>query len=163
MVFIKNNECNVHSKIGGSFRFMLILCFPENKTGSYINFCSKNAVGLILEGCFIFFMFQSLHLFKYSHVIFFWLLHDGGGQGFTSLRLILSVVKNHTRAYFQIKSYFWGNRIDKHSCDYRLKCYNAFRCLEIHLLTSWYFSLSIPLLLHNKHFLKSKFIKPSCN
>ena len=59
----------------------LLPCFPENKTGSYINFCSKNALGLIFRGCFIFFM-CNLCLFRYSHVIF-WLLHNGGGRAFT--------------------------------------------------------------------------------
>ena len=57
-------------------------CFPKNKTRTYINFCSENAVGVIFRGCFIFFMYNNIHLFKYSHVIFFWLLHNGGGRGF---------------------------------------------------------------------------------
>ena len=56
-----------------------LLCFPENKTGSYINFCSKNALGFIFRGCFIFVMYNHLHLFKYRHEILFWLLHKCGG------------------------------------------------------------------------------------
>ncbi|XP_078250400.1 uncharacterized protein LOC110087787 [Pogona vitticeps] len=48
-----------------------------------INFCSKNALGLIFRGCFIFFTYNNLQLFKCNHVIFFWLLHNGGGRAFT--------------------------------------------------------------------------------
>ena len=49
---------------------------PENKTGSYINFCSKKHIRAYFQGVFYFFMYNHLHLFKYSHVIFFRLLRN---------------------------------------------------------------------------------------
>ena len=88
-----------------------LLCFLENKTGSYINFCSKNALGLIFRGCFI---LQSCHLqvatqgwkagFHLTRAYF-------GGRG---RAYMMSILKYHIR----VRSYFWGNRVrSKVNCN----------------------------------------------
>ena len=63
-------------------------------------------------------MYSYLNLFKYSHVVLFWLLHNGGGQGFLltgayfwGRAYITSILKNHTSAYFQVRSYFRENKV----------------------------------------------------
>ena len=103
----KKSEVNGHTVFSPKIRQRLILIFAL-----------KNTLLLVFMGCFIFFMYNNLHLFKYSHVIFFWLLHNSGGRGFTELGLIFgsrayitSTLKNHTRAYFQVRSYFRENRV----------------------------------------------------
>ena len=61
---------------------------------------------------------QHSNLFKYNNVIF-WLLHNGGGWGLFDLTgaylggraYTTSILKNHTRAYFHVRSYFRGNRV----------------------------------------------------
>ena len=73
----------------------------------YINFCSKNALGLIFKGCFV---LQSWHILVAAQ---WWRagLHltraylGGGGRAY-----ITSILKNHTRAYFEVRSYFRGNK-----------------------------------------------------
>ena len=46
------------------------------------------------------------------------MLHNGGEWGFHLTKAyfggrayIMSILKNHTRAYFQVRSYFQGNRV----------------------------------------------------
>ena len=105
-------KCYTNTRQLGSLT--ALSCFPKNKTGSYINFCSKNAVGLIFRGFFphvhqsTFIQILSCHLllvaaqwwragFHFTEA-YFW------GRAY-----IMSVLKNHTRAYFQVRSYFRGN------------------------------------------------------
>ena len=79
-----------------------IPCFPENKTGSYINFCSKK--GLIFKGCFIFFMYIPITFIQIQschHLLVaaqWWMVRFYlTGAYFGGRAHITSILKNHTR------------------------------------------------------------------
>ena len=76
------SSCRIDFIYSLAFSPFLIPCFAENKSLSYINFFSKNALGPIFWICLIFTyfpnyklyinLFSSKHLLKYSHFIIFW-------------------------------------------------------------------------------------------
>ena len=107
---------------------MLLLCFPENKTGPYINFCSKNALGLIFRGFSphvqqsTFIQIQSCHLLLVAA--------QGWRASFHSTRTyfggracMTSIMKNRTRAYFQ------GNRMGVVPPTPRIHCTSFFHSI----------------------------------
>ena len=67
----------------------------------------KNAVGLIFRGCFI---LQLCHLLLVAAQGWRAGFHLTGAY-FWGRAYITSILKNHTRAYFQVRSYFRGNRV----------------------------------------------------
>lgn len=78
---------------------MHISCFTENKTRSYNNFCSKRG---IIKGCFIF-SCTKIHIYSDTEMkIYFKTVIWGRAY-------IMSILKNQSRAYFWVKSYFLGN------------------------------------------------------
>ena len=85
-------------------------CFPENKTGSYINFCSKKHIRAHFQGIFFHVQQSTLLQIHSCHLLVaaqwrrleFYLT----GAYFWGRAYITSILNNHTRAYFQVRSYF---------------------------------------------------------
>ena len=81
--------------------------FPENKTGSYINFCSNKRIRAYFQGTLIFFhvqpsifiQIQSCHLLLVEEQWWKVGFHLTGTY-FGGRIYIISILKNHTRAYF---------------------------------------------------------------
>ena len=123
-----------------------LLCFPKNKTGSYINFCSKNALGLIFKACFI---LQSCHLLVAAQ---WWSVRFHlTGAYFWGRAYITSSLKKHTRAYFQVRSYFQGNRVAARfentiSCPYNQKHFSYTPFLLLILSHIFAITLTLPFL-----------------
>ena len=81
---------------------------PKIRQGIIIIFAPKNALGLIFRGCFI---LQSCHLLPVAAQGWRAGFHLTGAY-FWGGSYITSILKNHTWAYFQVRSYFRGNRVN---------------------------------------------------
>ena len=106
----KNNEVFLISLLFLLHPPLTMFPWKQDKVLQYINFCSKNAIGLIFRGCFI---LQSCHLLLVAaqcstmvegRVSLNWGFF--GGRAYMT-----SILKNHTTAYFQVRSYFRGKKV----------------------------------------------------
>ena len=106
----------------------LLPCFPENKKGSYIIFLLPKMHQGLFSGDVLFFSCRTIYI--YSNTV----LSSSSGcctrvEGRVSLNWGLfwgrayrtSILKNHTRAYFQVRTYFQGNRVSRN--DHKMMNY----------------------------------------
>ena len=91
---------------------------PKIKQGLILIFAPRKPLGLIFRGCFV--LFFHVQQSTFIQILLCHLLAAAQrwragfhltGVYFWSRAYIMCILKNHTRAYFQVRSYFQGNTV----------------------------------------------------